>query len=225
MITKTQAAPHESWPLRLKFALAVLVAAAATGVLMIAYVLFASDGTPSTSNGLTISSDDPLAVAEFDAGSTPLIGVDHWHASYAIYIGDDRQPNAPTWEGVGIHTHGDGIIHMHPFTPAEQGRGAALNKWFEYGGGELTETVMREPGFSATVHAGDAVPGDGRPGQIYIMVNGQRVPPEYIPHDGDQVLIYFASEAAMREKFPRRTPTPSGGGTATPPITGTAPSP
>jgi len=191
---------------------------------MIAYVLFASDGTPSSINGLTISSDDPLVVAEFDAGSTPIIGVDHWHASYAIYIGDERQPNAPTWEGVGIHTHGDGIIHMHPFTPAEQGRGAALNKWFEYGGGELTETSMREPGFSATVQAGDDVPGDGQPGQIYIMVNEQRVPPEYIPHDGDQIQIFFATEEAMRARFPVRTRAPSFDGTATPPeISGTAP--
>ena len=171
MITETQARPREPWPWRLKFALAVLIAVGGTGVGMLAFVLFASDGTPSSSNGLTISSDDPLAVAEFDSGSSPLIG-DHWHASYVIFIGNDQQPNAPTWEGVGIHTHGDGIIHMHPFQDFETGEGAALNKWFEYGGGELTDTSMRLPGQQQTIRNGDAVPGDGRPGQD--IRDGQR---------------------------------------------------
>ena len=191
-----------------------------------------SDESASRQRGsLTLprASDDPLAEAAYKPrDGHPLIGLDHWHASYSIFIGDQKQPNAPTWEGSGIHTHGDGIIHSHPFTHEEEGSGAALSKWFEYGGGELIETSMREPGapFAMTVHDGDPVPGDGRPGQIYIMVNEQRVPPEYIPQDGDQIQIFFATEEAMRARFPIQTPAPSFDGTATPPeISGTAPPP
>ena len=44
---------------------------------------------------------------------------DHWHAAYGIYIcgtleppfTDDADPN-------GIHTHGDGVIHIHPVRPS-----------------------------------------------------------------------------------------------------------
>ena len=32
------------------------------------------------------------------ASAAPHIG-DHWHAAYAIYIGDTRQPNIPTFTG------------------------------------------------------------------------------------------------------------------------------
>ena len=64
----------------------------------------------------------------------PLIGQDHWHAAYEIIVCGVRQPNAPTWEG-GIHTHGDGIIHIDPFTANEEGLGARLTQWFDDGGG------------------------------------------------------------------------------------------
>jgi DNA-binding CsgD family transcriptional regulator len=202
------------------------IGAAAVCLASVAFLAFGvlrTDDDTESPPSLTISSDDPLTVADYTPGNGP-IGSDHWHASYIIFIGDEQQPNAPTWES-GVHTHGDGIIHIHPFQSFEEGRGAALNKWFEYGGGELTETTMREPGDQKTYHAGDSVPGDGRPGHIYVMVNGQRVPPEYIPQDGDQVLVYFATEEAMRAIFPRRTPTLSSEGTATPPITAAAPPP
>jgi len=68
------------------------------------------------------------------APSPSLIGRDHWHATYQTFIGGQRQPNFPTWRG-GIHTRADGIIHIHPVLPSEQGEGARLVKWFEYGGG------------------------------------------------------------------------------------------
>ena len=67
----------------------------------------------------------------------PLIGRDHWHAVYQVFICGERQPNVPAWEA-GVHTHGDGVIHTHPFVPSEEGKGARLVKWFDYGGGRLT---------------------------------------------------------------------------------------
>ncbi len=46
------------------------------------------------------------------ASAAPHIG-DHWHAAYAIYIGDTRQPNIPTFTGPEeTHTHGDGMIRI-----------------------------------------------------------------------------------------------------------------
>lgn len=237
MITPTHAAPRQSWPLPLKIAMTVLAGAFFVTLGLLVYVLLKP--SDETANGLSISSNDPLALAEYHpSGDSPLVG-DHWHASYAIYIGDERQPNAPTWEGVGIHTHGDGIIHIHPFAGSETGSGAALDKWFEYGGGELTESSMREPGQSRTYRNGDAVPGDGRPGEVFVILGGSceggldlegawvRVPVNYIPHDGDCIRVMFEPEEAMREHIknppglPSASPTPNG--EVTPPVTGSPP--
>ncbi len=126
------------------------------------------------------------------ATGAPRIGKDHWHATYKYFVCGQVQPNFPTWEGVGVHTHGDGIIHIHPFTPAEEGSGARLEKWFEYGGGKLTGDEVRAPGSSKTYANGDACP-DGRPGVVQVSVNGAPLDDwsRFIPHDGDRVRISF----------------------------------
>ena len=60
----------------------------------------------------------------------PAIG-DHWHIAYKVYICGQRQPDFAFWQG-GILTHDDGIIHLHPLLPSEEGEGARLVKWFVY---------------------------------------------------------------------------------------------
>jgi hypothetical protein len=130
----------------------------------------------------------------------PTLG-DHWHARYAFFVCGERQPNAPFWEG-GVHTEGDGIMHIHPFKGSEEGRGARLVKWFEYGGGELTLDSVRLPGDHTTYTNGDECP-DGSPGMVQVWVThaatafedgfDERLSDwtEYIPQDGDSVLIVF----------------------------------
>lgn len=145
-----------------------------------------------------------LAVAvfarQFTDGSVtpaaPIAGRDHWHAAYQVFICGERQPNFPTWRG-GVHTHVDGIIHIHPFLPSEQGQGARLVKWFEYGGGKLTQTEMRMPGSRETFKNGDSCP-NGSQGVLQVLVNGETMEgwSDYIPKDGDRVLIVFGGAEA-----------------------------
>ena len=125
----------------------------------------------------------------------PLIGVDHWHATYDIWICGEHQPALPEWEA-GIHTHGDGIIHMHPFNPDEEGPGAALGKFFEYGGGLLTDNEMRLPGSDTTHANGDMCP-NGSEAAISVQANGSPVDDyaAYIPKDGDAIVISFGQIA------------------------------
>jgi hypothetical protein len=133
-----------------------------------------------------LTGDDELA----ETASGPRIG-DHWHAAYAVFICDERQPAFPLWVG-GVHTHADGIIHIHPLQPFEEGEGASLGRWFEYGGGLLTQTEMRIPGSRRTVENGD-VCLDGRRGELRVLVNGARLEAwvDYIPQQGDEVMIVF----------------------------------
>jgi hypothetical protein len=179
------------------------------GVIVLGYSTFRQSNDAS-SGVLTHSSDDPLAVAAYRYDSPrPLIGRDHWHASYAIFIGDQRQPNIPAFEA-GVHTHGDGIIHIHPFQSSEEGAGASLQNFFKYGGGDLTDAILRIPGTTVTYRQDDPVPGDGRPGQIYLFESAGacdsldlvrqwvRVPPSFVPQDGECIRVAFEPEALMR---------------------------
>ncbi len=120
---------------------------------------------------------------------------DHWHATYQVFVCGRRQPNFPTWEArEGVHTHNDGIIHMHPFTPSGEGAGARLVKWFEYGGGKLTQTEMRMPGDREEFKNGDTC-DDGSEATLRVIVNGLELDDwsRYIPDDGDRVVIEFGS--------------------------------
>jgi hypothetical protein len=94
-----------------------------------------------------------------------------------------------------VHTHADGIIHIHPFQEFEEGDGARLVKFFEYGGGMLTQTKMQLPGTGRAVANGDECP-DGSPGVLSVTVNGKGLEDwmHYIPADGDRIVIEFAPE-------------------------------
>jgi hypothetical protein len=100
-----------------------------------------------------------------------------------------------------VHTHGDGIIHIHPFTAAEEGRGARLVNWFEYGGGVLKEDEVRLPGDDVTYRNGDECQG-GSEGllQVFVTPSATGVEEElrdwsdYIPQDADLVVVYFGPD-------------------------------
>lgn len=70
---------------------------------------------------LTVSTND-----DSDPGS-PKVG-EHWHAAYGIYDCDTYLPPQSD-EGEdreGIHTHEDGLMHIHPFLTRVTGKGANL---------------------------------------------------------------------------------------------------
>ncbi len=164
---------------RLLFVLLVALA-------MVVFVRQFTDGT----------SDSGVSEAPTAEVSGPTIGRDHWHAAYQVYVCGQRQPDFAIWQG-GIHTHDDGIIHIHPVLPSEEGEGARLTRWFQYGGGKLTQTQMRMPGSRETFRTGDECP-DGTEAVLQVFVNGERLEDwsEYIPRDGDRVQIEFGEKAA-----------------------------
>ncbi len=74
----------------------------------------------------------------------PVVGDDHWHAAVGMYACDEFLPDLGEFESdTGIHTHGDGVIHIHPFTEAGAGTNATLGLFLDeavvaLGDGELT---------------------------------------------------------------------------------------
>jgi FKBP-type peptidyl-prolyl cis-trans isomerase len=74
-----------------------------------------------------------IQVAAPAAGSSaPAVG-DHWHIAWGVYVCDKyvKLPEATGNDPVGIHTHGDGLIHAHPFSEKAAGKNATMARFFE----------------------------------------------------------------------------------------------
>lgn len=107
-----------------------------------------------------------------EALAAPLSNEDHWHAAYGVYVCDALVPDLAEFtapQNGGNHTHGDGLFHIHPFSPARAGENATLVNWFEdagavLGGGEqLEDDRLGVPGGETYVEGEsscDGVEGD-----------------------------------------------------------------
>ena len=72
-----------------------------------------------------------------EATSAPRVG-DHWHSVYDIYVCDSfRSKVVLETDPNGIHTHGDGLLHIHPFNKLASGRDAVLGEFFSAFGGRI----------------------------------------------------------------------------------------
>ncbi len=72
---------------------------------------------------------------------------DHWHAALGFYVCGKFQPNiADETDPRGIHTHDDGVVHIHPFTPRSGGRNATLDVFFQAVGARVTDDTIDVPG-------------------------------------------------------------------------------
>ncbi|HYI61590.1 MAG TPA: hypothetical protein VEW93_07275 [Acidimicrobiales bacterium] len=84
---------------------------------------------------------------------SPKLG-DHWHAAYGIYVCDRWVSNLSDRgaDQLGIHTHDDGLMHIHPFLAGAAGRAATLGKFFD-------QTGMSVSGSSITLPEGGQYEG------------------------------------------------------------------
>ena len=135
---------------------------------------------------------------------------DHWHAAYGIYvcgqfvpaIQSDRDPS-------GIHTHGDGIIHIHPFTRAVSGRNATLGVFADTVGLEVGKDFVEVPG-GTRYENGDTCEGQDGKGELRVLLNGtERTgdPKKLRLRDRDALVIAFAPGDA---EIPEDPPSKSG---------------
>jgi hypothetical protein len=61
----------------------------------------------------------------------PQLG-DHIHEAIGFNVCGDFLPNIPTFESkIGIHTHGDGVMHIHPFSQLGVGANATLGRFLK----------------------------------------------------------------------------------------------
>ncbi|MFP5256745.1 MAG: hypothetical protein ACLGI8_12960 [Acidimicrobiia bacterium] len=66
-----------------------------------------------------------------DLGGVPQLG-DHIHQAVGVYACGEFLPDMPEFDSnVGIHTHADGVIHIHPFSQLGVGANATLGRYID----------------------------------------------------------------------------------------------
>lgn len=93
----------------------------------------------------------------------PVVDEDHWHAAFGVYICDEFLPPLPESEtALGIHTHGDGVIHIHPFTAEAAGENATLRVFLDGADIDVTDDELTVDGETYTEGDDTCDGGEGR---------------------------------------------------------------
>jgi hypothetical protein len=171
-----------------------------------------------------------LGVALSRSNSASGIGPtlsDHWHAALGVNDCGKWDPNwttpfatvngasEPVRSGTnayaGLHSHGDGMIHMEPQTSDELGNHATLGQYFKFAGFKLNATSITfgtlDPTTTVTEKNGNKC--NGKSGVLRWAVNGKEKhgnPASYKIFDGDVIELVFTTADA---KLPAKTAVPS----------------
>ena len=66
-----------------------------------------------------------------DLSAVPQLG-DHIHQAYGVNVCGEWKDPIPEFESkIGIHTHGDGVMHIHPFSQLGAGANATLGRFLK----------------------------------------------------------------------------------------------
>lgn len=190
-----ETAPAESWQNRFSIMAAAAVMAVIVGVGLFALnrapapetvvaataADAASLSTPGADTGIVPHANSPLVpLPELGAdegamvvdAQPPVANRDHWHAVYGVWdctaqdgAGDWVPAFDSTIDNYGIHSHQDGVIHIHPFFEEYAGPNATIDLFFETMGAELTDETLTLPG-GAVLASGTTC--DGEPAELHI---------------------------------------------------------
>ncbi len=129
----------------------------------------------------------------------PRANVDHWHAAYGVVLcGTFQAPIQDQSDPRGIHSHADGLIHIHPFVTGAAGKNAVLSEFADAVGMTLTDSEVRMPG-GESFKEGDTQ-CNGQPGEVMVKVNDDIVTKNVgdIPlTDNALITIAFAPKGAV----------------------------
>jgi len=161
---------------------------------------------PPTSTG---SSGGPQSYGLEFSGPTLA---SHWHAAYVIRICDDViAPFTDENDPLGIHTHGDGLIHVHPFFSEAAFENATLGLFADAAGFVIEDGLIEIPGRGVWR---DGDPCGGVPGRLSIdrwAAPDSAEPYELITEDvrstrfltdGELFTITFAPEGVIPTRPP-----------------------
>ena len=128
---------------------------------------------------------------------------DHWHAAIGFYICGQFAPNLPEGtDPLGIHGHGDNVVHIHPFGSSAAGKRARLEVFFDTVDADVSDDAIKLPGQDTKRNGDSCENGNGRvqtkvwdsrdPADQGRIVPGD--PSAIRPQDGQLITIAFVPE-------------------------------
>lgn len=163
-----------------------------------------------------------------DTASGLQIG-DHWHTAIGVNVcGEWQGPPPATDNGnlkragttvyAGLHTHGDGLMHMEPQAGDEIGKNASIGNYFAFNGWNLDETAFTYNGGIDVKNGDDCPAKSGQPAYKGVvrwavghapkagelpgpLVEQHGNPAKYVPDDEDQFALYFISKDAKLSDY------------------------
>ena len=111
---------------------------------------------------------NPITAAS--ASTLPAIGPvpnqSHWHAAYIVRVCDDvLDPFDTDNDPLGIHSHNDGLMHVHPFFESSGYEAARLQLFADAMGFQVADGELTVPG-AGTWRDGDLC--NGVPGRVFV---------------------------------------------------------
>jgi hypothetical protein len=156
---------------------------------------------------------------------------DHWHEAIGVNICGEWLANPAEFTTVaanprvnaGIHTHGDGFIHVEPQTSADGGNNATLGRWFDSGGWSVSSSSVAawtgpssdptKKSWSNDERCPSHTPPAGQSGHIVWSVNCKTRagnPASYKLRNGDIIAIGFLANGEHLGVPPSASSAPSG---------------
>lgn len=142
----------------------------------------------------------------------PVLLTDHWHAAFGIY--NCQGFTAPLTDQLGdefgLHSHGDGLIHMHPTSSSASGTRATLGRWGDEVGLDVSEDSIEVEYLGVDLENGDECGDEEAVVQLKVwsgpgddegrIVEGD--PADYRPQDGEIITLAFVPDGADIPKPP-----------------------
>jgi hypothetical protein len=127
----------------------------------------------------------------------PRANQDHWHTAYGVYDCDKwLDPVTDQKDDNGIHTHGDGVVHVHPFVSKVAGKNATFGKFVTQVNAKIDTTSFSWPAGGKTVaHKKGDKCGDVA-GELKVFYDGKLVttdPKDIKLTDRGKLVIAFVT--------------------------------
>lgn len=152
-----------------------------------------------TAAALVVNADLPVAL-EAPALPPPQgarVDQDFWTAALGVRICGTWLGNAPPAAvDTGVHSHGDGLVYIHPFNADEAGDHATLGLFLERGHWKASQDSL-QLWDGETHRAGDACPSG--PATVRWWVDGVEQhgnPSDLLPRNGQVIALSFDADAS-----------------------------
>jgi hypothetical protein len=158
----------------------------------------AEDQARQAAAALAIDSDLPVRLERPALPTRPgaRVNADFWTAALGAHICGTWLDNAPAYGGdTGVHSHGDGLIYIHPFNEDEAGDNATLGLFLERGGWQASADQLTL--WDGVEHRTGATCPNGQPAQVRWWVDDVEQhgdPSTYTPRDGQVIVLSFDTE-------------------------------